>query len=85
MGVFQESLLVGSNANIAAFSVLFGLFIIFVFRWLKAPEIPVVNDYRCDFFRTKAHKEFMTDAKALIARGFKEVYLRNPENFRKEY
>jgi len=80
MGFFQSTLILSSsNANIAASSAILGLFIFFVSRWMRVPEIPVLNDYRWDFLRKKAHTEFMTDARALIARGFKDVCLMDPE------
>jgi hypothetical protein len=79
MGFLENPLVLGSNANLAASSAILGLFIIFLSTWLKAPEIPVVNNYRWDFFRKKAHTEFGMDARALLARGFKTVYFMNPD------
>lgn len=73
MGFFESTFVFGSNANILASSAILGLFIIFIARWLRAPQIPLANDYQWDFFRKKAHAEFMADARTVIGRGIKKV------------
>lgn len=38
----------------------------------KAPKFPAINDYSGDFFRTKASRDYLSNAKSLLSEGFKK-------------
>ena len=52
-----------------------GLLAIFTLYWMRAPEIPTVNSYAGDITLKKAHAEYISNARGLVAEGFRRVMM----------